>query len=133
MQSPGFSKFRHLMDIWDSQLALEDERVRIGNHVDGHGLILFFKHGDDIFGAPEESRLVFAKMKTKEDEEDGDAWRHEAKFTALNLIQSLLGQQTQGMFGLKDLKKLHLMDREDALAELMKKKDKPQKKGKKDE
>ncbi len=132
MQSPAFSNFRHLMDKWDVQLAMEAEKISIGDHLDGQNLILFFKRGDDIFGAPEESRLVFAKLKSKDDDEDmPPTWRDEAKFIAMNLIQSLVGQPTENMFGIKDLANLKLLDREKVVAALMKSKNKKNKKDKK--
>jgi hypothetical protein len=127
MQSPGFSRFRELMDKWDDWLAIEDERVSIGDHLDGNQCILFFKKGDDIFGAPEESRLVFAKLKNPSEEDVTPSWRDEARFIALNLVQSLLGQRTENLFGGKDLDDLQMMDRDAAVEELMKKKPKKKK------
>ena len=58
MNSPSFSSFRDLMDRWDKQLILKEELDAINNLLDKHDLILFFKKGDDLFGAPEESRLI---------------------------------------------------------------------------
>lgn len=124
--SPGFSSFRSLMNRWDHQLALEDERNAIGDHLDGNQCILFFRRGDDIFGAPEESRLVFAKIK--DEKEMSSIWRDEAKFIALNLVQSLLGQRVENLFGLKDLPNIQLIDRDNAVEELVKKKPKKKKK-----
>ena len=108
------------MTTWDAVLAEEDERNSIGDHLDGNQCILFFQRGDDVFGAPEESRLVFAKMKS--DDDMPPTWKDDAKFIALNLIQSLLGQRVENMFGTKDIPNIKLIDRENAVEQLMKKK-----------
>lgn len=129
MISPGFSSFRLLMDRWDQHVALEDERNSIGDHLDGNQCIMFFRRGDELFGAPEESRLVFAKLKSKDDDMHPN-WKDDAKFIALNLMQSLLGQRIETMFGSKDLPGLELLDRDMAVDELMKRKKKPTKKKK---
>src|SRR5688500_371994 len=91
MQSPAFSKFRALMDTCDAYVELQEKRDEIGSHLDRRGCIMFFKRGDDIFGAPEESRLMFAKMKSPDDDVS-DQWRQEAKFLAVNLLQAIIGQ-----------------------------------------
>ena len=128
MQSPGFSKFRELMDKWDDYLALEAEKNAIGDQLDRQGCIMFFKRGDDLFGAPEESRLMFAKIKSPDDDVT-DQWRQEARFLAINLMQSMLGQPTQNLFSMNDIPNLKLVDRENAIDELWAKGKK--KKGKK--
>ena len=130
MISPGFSNFRPLLDQWDKCLALEDERNEIGNHLDGNQCIMFFRRGDELFGAPEESRLVFAKLKSNDDDVPPN-FKDDAKFIALNLIQSLLGQKVETLFGLKDLPKLQLIDRDNVVDMLMKKKKKTSSKKKK--
>lgn len=123
MQSPAFSSFRPLLDCWDVQLALEQKKKEIGDQLDKHGCIMFFKRDNDFFGAPEESRLMFAKMKGK-DTDVTDQWRKEAHFIAVNLIQSMLGQSTENLFGIADLPKIQLIDRENVIEELAKKKKK---------
>jgi hypothetical protein len=119
--------FRDLMTKWDDYLSLEQEKKSIEDHLDQNQCILFFKKGNDLFGAPEESRLVFAKLKS-EDEDMPSHWKDEARFIALNLINSILGQQTQNVFSFKDLDNLQLVDREKVINELMKKKGKKKKK-----
>jgi hypothetical protein len=125
---PAFSSFRELITKWDRCLDIQEEKTMIGDQLDRHGCIMFFRRGDDLFGAPEESRLTFAKIKS-EDDDITDQWRQEAKFIAINLIQALLGQTTQNLFGLKDIPGLKLIDRENAVEHLWKQKKK--KKGEK--
>lgn len=123
LPSPGFSKFRQLMDTWDAFCAMEAQRNEIDDLLDKQQLIMFFKKGNDYFGAPEESRLIFAKLKS-DDEDSPPDWKKEAKFIALNLAQALAGQQVENMFGEKDLGDLSLLDRDSIIDMLMSKKGK---------
>lgn len=79
--------------------------------------VMFFKRGEDFFGAPEESRIVFAKLK-QPDAEDGAKWQDEARFLALNLLTN-----SQSVFGLPDLKNLQILDA-DKVSDLIRKKKK---------
>lgn len=117
------------MDKWDACLEEMAEQEAISDMLDKRGMILFFKKGDEIFGAPEESRLVFAKMKSN-DEDMPATWKDEAKFIACNLIKSIIGQHVENLFGMKDLNDLNLIDRDDAVSELMKRSKKKEKKKK---
>jgi hypothetical protein len=116
------------MDTWD--LWCEDSK-HVNDMLDGHQLILFFRKGDDVFGAPEESRLAFAKMKDGKDEDEiSPKWKDDASFIALNLIKSMLGDPVENMFSMKDMPNLQIIDRDEAFSKLIdhKKKDKKAKK-----
>lgn len=88
----------------------ESRKHKIRNLVDGHNFIMFFTKDNGVFGAPEESRLVFAKMKTP-DEETPDGWADEASFAAFDMIKALAGDKVQNLFSKKDLKKIKIIDR----------------------
>jgi len=107
--SPAFSSFRHLMDKWDDYL--EDEG-KVRNVMDGHNLILFFQKDGDLFGAPEESRVTFARLKNPEPD-DASGFQDEASFLAVNLADALLGKLNQSVFGFKDLPKIKILDRDE--------------------
>lgn len=98
----------------------EEIRDRIRILLDGQNLILFFKKDGDIYGAPEESRIVFSKLKQPDDETTKD-WVKEAHFIAINLSKAVHGERTQNMFDQKDLKKIHVIDKEEAEEALVKK------------
>lgn len=97
----------------------ESKQGRIRTLLDGQNLILFFTRGDSVFGAPEESRLVFAKMKSHDDDMP-DGWADEANFLAFDLMQALAGQRVENMFGKKDLRKIKIIGPEDVEKMLMK-------------
>jgi len=124
MNSPSFSSFRDLMDRWDKQLILKEELDAINNLLDKHDLILFFKKGDDLFGAPEESRLIFAKLKTDvEDDPMMPGFRQEARFPAINLAKIISDDpenSNETVFCAKDLPKIKVCSREDAINDMIK-------------
>lgn len=94
-----------------------EELAGIEALIDGHGLILFFRCGKDIFGAGEDSRVVFARMKNPDDEA-GDGWGEGASFLATNLTKTVRGEPTQQVFGKKDLKRIRIADRDEVVAAL---------------
>jgi len=79
--------------------------------------VFFFKKGKDIFGAGEDSRVVFAKMKHPDDDLPS-GWKEEANFSAHNLQRSVIGDPSQNIFSHKDLKKIKILDKE-AVSELL--------------
>lgn len=90
-------------------LIEEDKSSKIDNIINGQNLILFFKKDNNIFGAPEESRLIFAKMKNP-DEDVTDDWATEAKFSAFDLMQALMGKEVQNLFSSVDIPKIQIID-----------------------
>lgn len=120
--SPGFSPFRELMDVWDKHCVLQEQRDKISDMLDNHELSLFFKKGEDYFGAPENSRIIFAKLKNDDDDEPMmPGFRDQAKFLALNLLKSMSGEEdsSETMFGLSDLPQISVCDREDAIEKML--------------
>lgn len=134
LPSPGFSKFREMIDTWDRYCVIQEQRDRISDMMDRHGMILFFKRGDDLFGAPEESRLVFAKLKSKdEDDPMMPGFQDEAKFTGINLFKSMFGSpedSVENLFGNKDIPDIQVCDKEAAIDNIMNFKPKTEKKKK---
>ena len=129
--SPGFSKFRELMDKWDRHCFIEEQEKSVHDLLDRHGMILFFKKGDDLFGAPEESRLIFAKLKS-DDEDDPmmPGFRDEAKFIGVNLMKSMFGSpedSVENMFGQEDIPNIQVCDRDDVVKMIMNHKPKKEK------
>lgn len=117
MESPGFSKFRSLMDIWDTYLLESDNETTIRNLIDQHGLIMFFKKDDDYFGCGEDGRIVFAKMKNP-DEDMPEGWEDEASFTATNIGKMIHGEPSQQVFDSKTIKKLKVVDSDEVIEKL---------------
>jgi len=93
---------RHLIDTWEQATADEDKLQRVRDIIDGQELLLFFQSKGNIYGAPEESRIVFAKMKHP-DEEVSDEWIEDASFSAMNLTRALNGERSENIFSVKDM------------------------------
>lgn len=116
MKSPAFSTFRNLIDTWDKSGA----DLKVKALLQDNGLVLFFKKEGSIYGAPEGSRVTFAKMKS-DDEDMPDGWKDEAGFMAFNLTKALKGVRVQSVFSIKDLKEIKIIDQDEAEKLLSKK------------
>lgn len=117
MESPGFSKFRSLLDIWDTYLLENDNEATIRNLIDQNGLIMFFKKGDDYFGCGEDGRIIYAKMKNPDDDMP-DGWQDEASFTATNISKMVRGEPSQQVLDYKSIKKLKVVDSDEVIEKL---------------
>jgi hypothetical protein len=112
---PHFSSFRQLMHVWDEAV----DRQQIQDMIDGNNFVFFFKKKNEIFGAPEESRLIFAKIKNP-DEEASKEWVKEASFAAVNFNRALQGEKIKNIFGEKDINDIKIMEKEEAINSLTK-------------
>ena len=74
-------------------------------------LMLFFINKNAIYGAPEEGRIVFARMKTPDNE---IPWDDEEGFMAYDLIQAVKNKEKQNTFSAKDLPHINIIDRDNA-------------------
>ena len=107
------------MDLWDDVLAEEDRQSKARSLVNSPNLVLFFTKEGSVYGAPEDSRVIFAKMKAKNDE-DGEKWKKDADFMAVNLTAYLdEGKLSQSVFGKKDLRKIKVLDKDEAEQKLL--------------
>jgi len=109
MNSPSFSKFRELMDKWDKTLQILSE----------NDLCLFFKKDKDIYGATENSRITFARMKNPENKEDKE-WKKEATFVAYDLGKTEGDNKSISVFNDKDISELEVITIDQAEKELEK-------------
>jgi hypothetical protein len=124
-QSPGFSSFRSLLDKWDENILKENKKKKekqdkVKNLIDGKNLIMFFRKGDSLFGAPEESRIVFARMKNPDSDDMPEDWGEDASFSAFDLVKGLGGDGVENLFSLKDLPDIDVVTRDEIENSLMK-------------
>jgi len=110
MESPAFSKFRDLMDRWDASFRLFEES----------DLCLFFKKDGVLYGATEDGRINFARIKNPESKED-EAWSKDANFSAYDLEKTSDGNKSMSLFSASDVDKLKMLSQEQAEKELEKK------------
>jgi hypothetical protein len=107
MNYPAFSSFRELLTTWDESADL----MKVKSLIDVNKLMLFFKKDGKIYGASENSRLIFARMKNPDDDTDED-WAKEADFSAFDLAEALKGNRVQSVFSYKDLDSINILDQE---------------------
>jgi len=124
-QSPGFSSFRPLLDKWDENILKENKKKKekqdkVKNIIDGKGLIMFFQRNGSFYGAPEESRIVFARMKNPDDDDMPEDWGDDASFSAFDLVKALGGDGVENLFSLKDLPDIDIITRDEIEHSLMK-------------
>lgn len=112
MESLGFSKFRELLDLWD----MKKESLETKSLIEDNELVFFFKKDNKIFGANENNRLTFAKIKNPDKKEE--SWADEATFSALDLENKELNKL---IFSKKDLNSIKVISQEEAEKELNKK------------
>jgi len=110
------------MDTWDQATIIEDKKKvekqsKVRSIIDGKNLIMFFKKGDSVFGAPEESRIVYAQMRSPDEDWCG---ADDANFSAFDLIQALNGSSTENIFSMNDLPQIDIITRDEAEDSLMK-------------
>lgn len=100
----------------------EDIENRVNTLLDNQDFIFFFKKENDLYGANEGARMVFAKLKEKtNNKEDPKNWKKEASFMATNLTKAIQGENSKSVFSKKDIKKIKTMDRDNVFKELIKK------------
>lgn len=83
-------------------------------------LCLFFKKDGNLYGATENGRITYARMKNPETKED-DLWAKEANFLVYDLEKTSEGNKTKSLFGLKDMKDIEVLSQEEMEKELKKK------------
>jgi len=115
-KSEAFSDYYQYQALWDESQRKDKIKALVGSN----NLVLYFKKGDSIYGAPENSRVVFAKMKNPDEEVD-KGWLEEANFMAINLEKALEGRTQQEVFKHSDLKSLKIISQEEAESALIKK------------
>lgn len=113
------SQFRQFINT-----AFEEERVRQGldDLIDNPSFAMLFQKGDEVFGAGEDGRVVFAKFKHP-DEETTEGWEKDANFMAMNLTRAVHGERINHVFEKKDAKNLKIIDRDKAFDVLKKEAD----------
>lgn len=111
LETSNLSAFRSFVS---RTLLQEEEDLNIKHLLDMQGMVLFFKKDKDYFGANEDSRVIFARMKHPDDETPS-GWADEASFVAENLTKMIQGKPSQSVFSKSDLKSIKVIDRDEAI------------------
>ena len=112
---------RSIIDLWDENVdSMAKDQIK--SLLDGGNFVFFFKRGDDLFGCPESSRIIYATMK-QPDEETSPSFIKEANFIGINITKALEGYSVRTLFDHKDIKKIKVIDSDEAYKILVKKAD----------
>lgn len=98
------------------------EEKEIESLLGNHGLFFLFTKDGEYFGAGEDSRMTFARMKHPDEDSPKD-WADEAKFTAVNLNKLMNGEFCHHMFGKDELKGIEVVEPEEVTRYLNKLRD----------
>lgn len=104
--------------VWKEHTA-EEKRNRIRMLLEAGNLIFFFTHKGELYGAGEGSRVTYAKMVDKNDEDYTKGWLKEANFPATNLYKCIDGEQNQTIFGEKDLDGIKVVSDKDKVEKML--------------
>lgn len=100
-----------LIETWNVWLEGEKELAKLINQ---YNISLFFKQGKEIYGAPEESRIMFAQIANKE--MDGQ----EAMFPAYNIKRIMeTGEGRMKMFTKKDMNSIKVIEPDEVIKTLI--------------
>jgi hypothetical protein len=111
----------HFRQFFQTELQEAEQSARMEQMLAPY--VFFFRVGRDLFGADENSRVIFAKMKHPDDDLPS-GWQEEANFSGHNLIKTIKGEPAQHLFSLNDLKKVRVVDKNDIVDRLNKEADK---------
>ncbi len=130
--SVQFSEFRNLMDVWDNYVFVETVHNELEKFLTHKEIIMYFlypvKHGKPqkkarLYGATEEGRLAFAKIKNPNDD---DPEKAQDNFQAFDL-ESLINHSDEPeeiqrikIFNRKDIKKIKIVSQDYAIDKLTK-------------
>ena len=108
-------KHQSFKEFWEDN-NLDSKIIAL---LDSDEYTLYFKKDGEIFGSTEDGRVTFAKIKHP-DPELPFHWKDEANFSATNLSKAIHGEKSQHLFGKKDIGKIEIIDKEEALEKLKK-------------
>jgi hypothetical protein len=105
------------MDVWDIYLLEQDNENAIKSIINDNELIMFFKKDDEYYGISEDGRIVFAKLKSSDDDV-AKGWKDEASLTACNISKMISGEHSQSVFNYNDLKSIKVVDEKEVIEKL---------------
>ena len=105
--------FRELLDQWDEAVDTLQAKALI----ETNSLILFFEKDKTLYGAPESSRVIFARMKNP-DKDTPKEWLKDANFLAFDLKKAMQGKKVEVIISNQDLKSIKILDEADVIKRL---------------
>ena len=112
------NKFKKLLK--ESKIEEKNNnKEKLKSIIKSSSVIFFFEKDGEFFAGPEESRVIFAKLK-KPDEDVDTSWEKEASFMGINLSNILKeGNPSKRIFYKKDMKDMKILDKEEIEKKLL--------------
>ena len=109
MYTPDFTK---LVNMWQETMNREDAN----KFLDKDDFVFYFTKDDIVFVGTEDARMVFARIKSPDDETPKN-WGKEASFMAVNAKQAIKSgsDNAQQIFNHNDMKNIKIIDKETAI------------------
>ena len=99
---------RQILSVWENKIQ-DDNKLKIKQLMRDE-LSFFFKTEDEYYGCPEDSRLIFAKLKVP-DEDYVPSWDEDAAFIAFNITRGIKEDNIpKRLFYKKDIKNIKVVD-----------------------
>ena len=105
--------FRELIDQWDEAA----DSLQAKALIETNSLILFFEKDKKIYGSPESSRVIFARMKNP-DKDTPKEWLKDSNFVAFDLKKAMQGKKVEVLISYKDLNSIKILDESEAIKRL---------------
>ena len=127
MKSAQASEITEIINLWLETEKKEKDRApkldKIKTMLDANNFIFYFKRDNNIYAGPEESRVIFARMKNPED----DTNIEDVNFLAIDLDRALEGERAETIMYFKDVPNIKIINRSTAEKELAKRVTNPNK------
>lgn len=121
--SPSGVTMREMIDGWKDykNILTEEEKNKdkVMSVLGGDDFIMFFNCDDKTYGAPEMSRMTYAILVNPGKEDNGI---EDMNFGATDLQELIGGKTLERMFSHKDLPKIKIVSKSQALKNLLKEK-----------
>lgn len=105
-----------LIALWED--AAEQKNTKLRLIIDNSDMLFFFRYKGNVYGTGENGRVIFAKMKDKQDDDNTKSWRKEASFTATNVCELAAGREVQNVFGDKECDQIDVIHNKEDLFRL---------------
>jgi hypothetical protein len=115
VSSPGFSKFRDLLDTWDSSIVEHRREENVRALIDNPMFVMFLQLGKEILAGGEGNRIMFASLKNPDEDTEKDA-----SCTMFNLTGIVTGNSGQRIVSKGDIQKAKVIDKDKAFEALNK-------------
>lgn len=99
--------FKRTLQNWNNYLFQEN---KIQKFLDENQLIFFFEKDGELYGSSEDGRMAFAVMN---DKDESKSIKKEIRVLAVNLLKSIENEKSESMFGIKQMKKIKVLDRDE--------------------